>query len=727
MATYYCDTAAAGGGDGSASTPFNSLDTAWATMLSSAAFESSGLYWAGAARTKLKTAYPGFPFFLAQWPGRHQATLRGDTPVTGWAGAAGVYSVTLPSVTGETVSGDYVSGVVLGWDKRVDKRGRHYGHLLRAANVGECIDGANKWFYEPSTRLLTVGVSSGTYADAAAIEDDKISWCRGNCNGIEIGTPTFNDPYTSDANVAAFDGTICQGIVIDGIHVMLFCDPGTDQTTSRTAFRSIGYGIRIADAQNCVVRNCKTIDCGYHGIGAVGNISNSNTIEDCEVWGGNGDATNGGSSFVWGYCGAAGSGSKYIDNTRVRRCTAYTYGLLGLDGNPIAGTIPYDGFLNHTDNSSGTDDGNLVRDVEYSDCKVVHSGKLSDNTLCPGSDFYTQSCINPATSGIPSDETDYRTYPMRVIASTVINGNRNLTAGYSAVAFHRCRLEYTRAGLLGSGTNGVFGSTSGTNKTLASACEIIINLDSAGTRPFVHSTTTNKVLLRNCSVLVVGSDSNAGLKYIYSLANSAAARIWARGCVFAFLRTDRLATGDGTHGLVYTGLWESTAVAVGADGKAPLDIRDSCYYNVSVSSYYPFGGTSPAMNSETNWLANGDTLAYLPGRNSGKSWDACDSSSAEITAGKGMCQPFAEASGMDDALCAASGLPFTLELSAFARTKTTCQTQIVGGVGYNGRAWTGNYGANQYGSQILARGSSADATGVGSDVSTRGRPMMGVR
>ena len=727
MATYYFDAAAAGGGDGSASTPFNSLDTAFATMISAAASEPSGLYWAGAARTKLKAAYPGNPIFLKQWPGRHQATLRGDNVITGWAGAAGVYSVTLPADAGNAVSGDYVSGVVLGWDKRVDAYGRHYGHLLRAANVGAVTSGSNSWFYEPSTRLLTVGVVAATYANAAALEADKISWCRGNCNGIELGTATFGDPYTSDANVNAFDGTICNGVVIDGIHVMLFCDPGTDQTATRTAFRSIGYGIRLADAQNCVVRNCKTIDCGYHGFGAVGNISNSNTIEDCEAWGGNGDPTNGGSSFVWGYCGAAGSGSKYIDNTRIRRCTANVYGLLGLDGNPVSGSNSYDAFLNHTDNVSGTDNGNIVRDVEYSDCRVVHSGKTSDNTLCPGTDFYTQSCLNPFTSGVPSDETDYRTYPFRVIAATVINGNRNLIAGYSSIAFHRCRLEYTRAGLLGSGTTGVMGSTSGTNKTLLSACEIIINLDNAGTRPFIQSTTTNKVLLRNCSVLVIGSDTNAGNKYIWSLANSSAGRIWARGCIFAFARTNRIADSDGTHGLVYTGLSETTAVATGADGKAPLDIRDCCYFNVSVSSYYPFQGGTPAMNSEANWLANGDLSANLPGRNSSKSWEACDPSSAEISAGKGMSQPFAEVGGSLDSVNSGLAWPFTLELAAAARATQTCQTQIVGGVGYNGRAWTGNYGANQYGSQILARGSSADATGVGSDVSTRGRPMMGVR
>lgn len=328
---------------------------------------------------------------IKQWPGMPQAVIRGDIPGATWAGAAGVYTTTLPdadNTTGETDGiSDYVASVVYNWDASIDARGRHYGHLQRAASAVACVAGSYLYFYEPTTKLLTVGIGA---SDSTSL----LAWCRGNCMGVEIGTPQYasypahnSTPYSAGTLGNYSEPTL--NFTLDGVHVYLWCDSGHGNRGASITI-STGYCVRIADGVNCVVKNCVTMDSGYHAIMMVGDACYGNLIEDCVLWGGAPNSLSGNSSsgFYSGFLG--GEVYANVNKCVARRVTAHKYWHLDVQGCPMIldaertsmFTKGCDGFIHHTNNrgSTAAGTGGLIDTSYTGDTVTVSGGKFRITT-----------------------------------------------------------------------------------------------------------------------------------------------------------------------------------------------------------------------------------------------------------------------------------------------------------------------------------------------------------
>lgn len=383
---YYID--AVGGNDSRTTTEAQSPSTPWKTLdklyTSGVATYGNGnavntgttVYLAntfqgnstGTVINKLKLR-PCDNLTVTQWPGMPQAVVRGDIPGATWAGAAGVYTTTLPQADntwGETDGiADYVASVVYNWDASIDWQGRHYGHLQRAANAAACVAGSYLYFYDADgvdnipgngdDRLLTVGIGA---SDSTAL----LAWCRGNVHGGEFGAETYASWPAHNSTGSPTLGNYTQPVTnfkINGIHFYLWCDSGFG---NRGSTISIAYGVRIADAVNCKATNIVTIDPGYHGIGAVGDACYGVVFEDCIVWGGAPNSSSGNSSYVF-YTGFLGLNNiANVDQCVARRCIAYKYWHLDIQACPLildaSRTSMFnkgcDGFINHTNNRGST-------------------------------------------------------------------------------------------------------------------------------------------------------------------------------------------------------------------------------------------------------------------------------------------------------------------------------------------------------------------------------------
>jgi hypothetical protein len=822
-ADVYFDFKAAGGGDGTISTPYNDLGSLNNSILFMS--EPTTLWVSGRARGIIKAATPAYRLGIKQWAGMPQFVLDGTVPISGSAGAAGLFTVTLGADVFDDnmrASADYVGGMVYDWDGSIDSQGRHYNWFTRAANAAAVTAESNTYFYEKSTHLLTFGLSHqvANVANAAAVTSTvantgKLCWARGNLGGgIEIGTPVYNTPYGTDTGTIAggfLDGAASSpttdttggawgglgswnlrgwqttAVDLDGLVVQCFPDMG-DTSSTRTAARSMTYGIRIADAVGCTIRRCVTIDTGYHGIGYIGNLCHNNLIEDCVTNGGNASPTRGNSAYVFYTGPAAGSPLDTLDhnihNCIGRRCWAFQHNLLGCSGtantpgDPIASAGSQDGFLSHTDNTTGTADGNAVTDVLWEDCWVVESGDGS-NLGCIGQPFVSNSGLNPTSTTVLSDETNPAKYAVRVVRGGVVNGTRMYSsARYCSMSFSGSSLHFDRLGANAASTTGYIGATSGVgySKVLFSGCEIVANLDSTARDVYMFQCGQyNKVLLRNSSVYVTGSPRNtagtprtkalvflanagggdsassaaacvitqtahglvngntivvtssttgtsitpatytvtkitndtfsipfdtsggaAGLVEWYStfgtLSSVHGSRVYARGTVFGFEQTDWVNSGNngcGPQFLITGGMSETTAVALGADGKRPLDVLQCAYFNISDNSYFGFAGGTPTMNSESNWKTNRDPSGFYPSRN-GTTWHAYDPTAAQVVLGKSGANIFSDMSGR------------TLMLNAYGRSITTAPSPAPGFAAMNARRFSGAFGAYQAGSPVTA-------------------------
>lgn len=367
---------------------------------------------------------------IAQWAGMPKAIIRGDITPTWSAGSAAYrWFTTLPQADptlGETDGiSDYVASVVYNWDASVDSLGRNYGHLQRAANAAAVTggaDGAYLYFYEPTTRRLDICLATGD-------DQTKAAWCRGNVDGIEIGTPTYESFPAHDSALAA--GTLgnfsrpVYNFTLDGITVMLFCDSGKG---GRASVVSIGYTIRIADGVYCIVRNCTTRDSGYHALMFVGDACYGNLAEDCVFWGGAPNATSG-NSFGLFYSGpGAGLFPIYanIDKCVGRRLTGYKYWHLGVDGNPMAldaarasmAAGGCDGFICHT-NARGLEEGNGTASTAANGDGVTVVGSKFRITHTSSKTMYTGERVTIVDSTGCTPALPAGTYTVTNVSTTV--------------------------------------------------------------------------------------------------------------------------------------------------------------------------------------------------------------------------------------------------------------------------------------------------------------------
>ena len=698
MAQIYFDATAASNGSGTEASPYNVLQDAIAALTTAAATADSTLWVAGTERGTIKYDATAYRTTIKQWPHKQQFVLRGDFVPTWVKSASGVFyaDISFDQIALDDAlldSADYIASVMLDWDAKVDLLGRHYGHLTRAAGAtladqyAAVVADSNTFFYDydgsqtGTAHRIVIGVDHTVYTtDTGGGSTDinvlNVACAVGTINGIEIGTPTFTTPWGA-TSYGLYAG-IETKVTIDGIHVYLFPDSGNISAT-RAALRSIGYGIRIADGVNCVLKNIKTIDTGYHGLGYVGNLCHDNIFEHCECWGGN-PSTSGFSSFVF-YTGSAGAGDHNIYNCIGRRCVAQIYNLLGPDGNPITNTASCDGFLSHTDNNTGTVDGNVVQDVEWRDCYAVFSGKLSDNTGCAGNGFYSNSCANPTGTSGPANKNNPFDYPVRVIGGGIVNGNKNYTANYCSIAFHKCSLKFPRMGALSTSTNGFLGSTTGTNLVLFSGCEIVANLDAPGSWDccLFYCSATNDIRALNCSIYIVGSPSNARFKSMVYLSNSSAARLTLKSNILGFQQAKQVVTGSGNKLIIYTGMATDAGLTNGV-----ATIANNAYFNAGYYWNASYNGGTINATGETTWKASVDPTGYYPTRVAGTR-GAYDAAPSDQFLGYSVANMFDDTSGQ------------TLELNGVSVVEQTCTNQMFGNVGINGRAYNANYGCYQYG------------------------------
>lgn len=683
-ADYYIDMSRGlGVGTGTAADAWGSFEDA------QAAFSESGarFYIGGMSRVGLKVQTPGNGVTLTQWPGKPQWGVRLDQVINNnqwvYAGTAGVFDYTIANSTLDNFT-ECVATVVVNWDTSIDAAGRHYGHLqLSTTNTAASMPSDSFFMTKNGSGggTLRCKFSEGWTSTAALISAAPVvAYVPGNRNGIEIGTPT----YTTYPTFGAYtdDNKNVVGLRIEFGHFYLAADTGFrskldsgagEAGSTNVGTRSIGYGVRVADGENCSIIGCTFIDNGYHHAMYVGDFCRGNIFEDIVSWGG-GNNPNAGNSAGAFYTGPSGTGNKNIAGCVARRWVAYVYTYLGRSGDPII--YPYNdsdavpttletgsfygssnAFLCHTNTATGTSNGVEPGGVKYYNCKAIFSGKLSDGTLQYGSAFY-----GTAIGAWPFTEDKYATYPIQAFDCEVINGSMNLNSQSGSVAFVRCRLSFDRMGTVGNDVSGVgtqggnLGSLSGTNTTGFWACEITANTD-GGTKyvPVFQGHSTNRLVLINSSVYTTGT-VNTGRKILFNI-NSTAGGVLARGCVFGF-RTNHAGNVQyltyGSAGTAYT--------------TTRFDFLDNVYFNVSTGSYAAFDGVAP--NTEASWTSTIDTTGVYLGTDAAGAWK----------------NPWSDLEG--DRLIPAGQL----------RSRVKYLARRVE-FGINGRSYSGNYGPYQFGGE----------------------------
>ncbi len=498
---------------GSADRPFRSLDKLARVMGS-----GDRAFLAGEFRERLQLV--GLSnITVAQWPGEPQAVLRGDHIITGpWSGGGGVWSTVFPADTTP-------AAVVVDWDASIDQDGRHFGFLVRMPDLQSLMDNVNSFCFDDATGTLTINLDG----DDPALH--QIAYCEKGVDGLAI--------------IGGASGV--SGVVVDGIHSYLWGDP----TPGR------GYGFKMQDCRDSVLRNHVAIDNGYHGTGWVNyNVPNIGNLEEHgSVWGANND-----SCYVFYTSVGEVSGARWSD------CVARKYTFLGRNGRPAPGARCV-AFAVHTSN-----DGPLVKDVMIERCKVI---EYADENL--GAAYASQS------TPLPGDPLDWRTYPVRVVESAVVGGKANYIFP-SSMALVRCRLDYSNTGAFSGTGEAVFSDNamSGSGAVLLDACEVVTNLDGPGARAFFGIRGQMRWIFLNSSFLDAGTNSLAHRLFMWY---SPQAGVQARGSIFAF--RDRAGTR-------WFGYNDNNAAWLGLH-----DFEDCVYVNVSDAAYSTVSNGS--YNDKAEW------------------------------------------------------------------------------------------------------------------------------
>lgn len=500
--------------DGSLGSPFHTL-----IRLQSAMQSGDRAFLAGTFRERLFLS--GLSnITVAQWQGQPQAILRGDRVIAGpWSGGPIVWQAVLPP-------GQTPASVVVDWDTNVDQYGRHFGFLKPVPDAGAVSLIPNAFWFDASTRTLALNLAG---EDPAA---HQIAFCVAGTDGLTI--------YGGAAGVT--------NVTVDGLHSYLWADP-----TPGT-----GYGFKMRDCRNSVLKNHVAIDNGYHGSGWVNySVPNTNNHEENGVvWGTTND-----SCFVFYTDLGDVTGARWTD------CTAYKYTFLGRDAQPVTSFEKCTGFHWHT---SGA--GPLVRDLEANSCHVVEFEDQNNAGAFAGQD-----------SSLPSDATDWRTYPARVVECTVIRGKGALVYP-NATAFVRCSMDYSLAGGTATSTEAVFADNgiAGAGAMLFDACEIEVNLDGSSGRAFFGVRGAIRWTFLNSSFLDTGVNAFPHRIVMWYAPQSG---LLARGSIFAFRNR------NGVRGLNYN---DFNAAWL------PLhDFKDCVYVNVSDSAYSTV--SNGAFNDKAEW------------------------------------------------------------------------------------------------------------------------------
>lgn len=528
--------------DGSAGAPFRGL-----SKLQSSMHSGDRAFLAGTFHERLFLQAMS-NITVAQWAGQDQAVLRGDRPITtGWSGGPTIWTTTLAPL-------QTPASVVVDWDTSIDAFGRHYGFLMKLPDVASVITVPNSFNFDPGSRVLTVNLGGD---DPSA---HQVAYCVAGNDGLTI--------FGGSAGVT--------NVTVDGIHSYLWADP-----TPGT-----GYGFKMRDCRDSVLRNHVAIDNGYHGSGWVNySVPNTNNHEENgAVWGTTDD-----SCYVF-YTDVGD-----VTGARWSNCAAYKYTFLGRNGSPVSPLDGCSGFHWHT---NGT--GALVKDIEAIDCQVYEFNDGNDAPAYAGQN-----------SAYPGDTNNWQTYPARMIGCAVFHGKGGLVYPNST-AFVRCSMDYSLAGAAATNSEAVFSDNgvAGPGAMLFDSCEMMINLDGNQPRAFFGVSAQMRWTFINSSILDTGVNTLAHRMFMWYGPQSG---VLARGTIFAFRNR------AGTRGLNYN---DSNAAWLSLH-----NFRDCVYVNVSDTAYSTVSNGSYNDKAEWKSLVDPDGV-YLtqtpfadPGGDSGLALD----------------------------------------------------------------------------------------------------------
>lgn len=293
------------------------------------------------------------------------------------------------------------------------------------------------------------------------------------------------------------------------------------------ANQGLGYGAIVYGTGNTIA-NCLFEDTGYHPWGFVaggtGQVNTDNTATNCVC---SGVAGNGGGGCVF---------YSYDSTTRNLRASgivfnAYTF--LGRDQNPIAlpdnaaSFSPAWSALNASAFYWHSNAGTNMTDIVWERCVSNHYTGGSTGTV-------TSVDMTGLNTPAPSDENDADTYPVRFVECVVNTGYQSALIGNAA--YIRCVFNMTQTGDHLINAAGRF-TNSGTNAVCCfEGCVVYDNLVPTTTaneaRSFRVAGTSQKLIFNNCTLINTGTQKGGARAWFRRV--SATATVRARGTVFAF-------------------------------------------------------------------------------------------------------------------------------------------------------------------------------------------------
>lgn len=434
------------------------------------------------------------------------------------------------------------------WDTSVDSSGRHFSHLIPASSLVNCQATANSWWIEP-------GVTDDTF---------HVRW------GANVAVTGHTVSYSQSARSGLiFTNNFSNGIITD-YAACGYCD-GTEGQ---------GYGLGI-NGQNCTVGVRRMDDNGRNHIGFVANgiPCLNNTVTGGTFSGG---ATL--SNFVVFFSDTAGSTGNSGSNM-----TMYCHTFLGVSGTaPVVAGRSISGCFSHA--SAGT-------------MSATWTGITCN--YWTGEEGGWIHCNNAPT---PSDTSDYRTFGVKAIQCTVLNGVTYTPVSH--IAYHNCHAEHGKDTLSGSKTFLLTDpAAAATINILWSFSEFIANQTGATFGSTFYAKANGKVRLLNCSWIDI-TTGNVN-RSIFQFKDETGTGVVTCLCaatdsIFSFETTP-----VGTEALFTYSDGESNSLYSCTVGVTPAKSFSGCHY---------FGDSQPTYNGTTNtndkWggVVNGvvDTTATFP-------------------------------------------------------------------------------------------------------------------
>lgn len=450
-----------------------------------------------------------------------------------------------------------VESVTWNWDTAVDRKGRHFGHLIRVNSTTECDNTPYSWYYNGSTMSVNVTPTGSPTVDPSAGVVTYVP--RGPNGGITLQS--------------------ARGCLISGIECELWLN-------------TLGgaYGISCEHASDTVIENCITRDTTHHGVGFTGFTGANNTIRNCQVWG-----LSGLSIDPNGDCFGYLTNDTDLSGARIEGCTAHCYIIM----TPLQQSLFPDRSA-HAFRTGTTNGSHLIRDL-----LVVNLSAY----------YYPQSGPAPqvvriADAETPADPSQFSSYAVRVQGLRTYSGSQQYIGGrYGSVAFLDCNFDLTQCGAKGFYNTGAISTGNwvgpDSNYALFQDCSIRTNVVHPNGRFWVGLVTgiTAGADLRfqGCKITETGRRVNGSTGAMFVWFDGVGGNLTVKDSIIRFesMTGERLlCKGDAN---IYPNRRKFQ--------------RDT-YYNLSRTSalteWFP-GAPQPDIRWRPGWLANtaGDPFGYF--------------------------------------------------------------------------------------------------------------------